>query len=254
MKLRPALIALLFCAVAARAGDAPPSASISETRESLAKWGETRKLIFQERSDWEQGREVLESRIELARKEIADLENKLAEARAAASQTRGKQAEIRSETARVDELSLRLASEVEGLEGRVRALHPGLPPFVLERIDPLYRRMPEPGQPSKASVAERFQNVLGILNEIHKSNSEITVATEVRALSDGKPSEVRTVYVGLGQAYYVSARGEAGVGRPGADGWDWQPADELAGNILQVIDVLQAKGKPAFIPLPVQVQ
>ena len=228
--------------------------SVDATRESLAKWGETRKLIFQERSEWEQAREVLESRIELAGKEIAELERKLAEVRSAASETRGKQAEIRSETARFDDLNARLGQEVERLEADIRSLQPGLPPFVRDRIDPLFRRIPEPGKPAKASVAERFQNVLGILNGIHKANAEITVATEVRALSDGKPSEVRTVYVGLGQAYYLSARGEAGVGRPGREGWVWEPANELAGNILQVLDILQAKGKPAFIPLPVQIQ
>ena len=253
MKRNVLALVVLLSVGAAFAAD-PPASDVAQTREALARWGETRKLLFQERNEWEQGREVLRSRIELVNKEIADVENKLAQARSAASETRGKQAEIRSETSRVDDLSVNLAREVEGLEARVRTLYAGLPPFVRERIDPLFRRMPEPGKPSKASVAERFQNVLGILNEVHKSNSEITVATEVRALSDGKPSEVRTVYVGLGQAYYVSARGEAGVGRPGGDGWVWQPANELAGNILQVLDVLEAKGKPAFIPLPVQIQ
>jgi hypothetical protein len=241
-------------AAPAAAADAPPEAGPDAVRESLAKWVETRELIFKERSEWEQGREVLRSRIQLANREIADLERKLQEARAAASETRGKQAEIHSETVRFDDLTGRLGTEVERLEGEIRKLQPGLPPFVQERIDPLFRRIPEAGKPAKSSVAERFQNVLGILNEIHKSNSEITVATEVRALSDGKPSEVRTVYVGLGQAYYLSARGEAGVGRPGEAGWVWQPANELAGNILQVLDILQAKGKPAFIPLPVQIQ
>jgi hypothetical protein len=244
-------VGMPILAVALLAAD---GASVDAARESLAKWGETRKLLFQERSAWEQGREVLKSRIELANKEITDLESKLRDARAAAAETRGKQSAIRSETARFDDLSARLEAEVGRLEADLRSLQPGLPPFVLEKIDPLIRRIPEPGKPAKSSVAERFQNVLGILNEIHKANSEITVATEVRALSDGKPSEVRTVYVGLGQAYYLSARGEAGVGRPGSEGWVWQPANELSGNILQVLDILQAKGKPAFIPLPVQIR
>ena len=41
------------------------------------------------------------------------------------------------------------------------------------------------------------------------------MVTEVRTLSDGKPAEVRTVYVGLAQAYFVSPKGDAGIGRPG---------------------------------------
>jgi len=114
--------------------------------------------------------------------------------------------------------------------------------------------MPAPGATSKVTVAERLQNVLGILNEMNKLNGEITVASEIRPLSDGKPSEVKTVYVGLGQAYFVSAGGEAGIGRPSQSGWIWQPANELSAQITTVLEILQNKSGPKFVPLPVTIQ
>ena len=70
--------------------------------------------------------------------------------------------------------------------------------------------------------------MLGILNEVNKANSEMTVVYEVRALPDGTNAEVQCIYVGLAQAYYISPRGEAGIGRPSEDGWKWAPAPEAA--------------------------
>ena len=104
------------------------------------------------------------------------------------------------------------------------------------------------------TAAERFQNVLGVLNELNKSNNEIAVNYEVRTLADGRPSEVKVVYVGLAQAYFVSPGGEAGIGRPGVDGWVWEPTKTAAGDVLIALEILQGKHTPAFVPLPVKIQ
>jgi hypothetical protein len=62
------------------------------------------------------------------------------------------------------------------------------------------------------------------------------------------------MYVGLAQAYYVSAGGEAGIGKPGADGWKWQPSKAIANDLLTALDIIQGKHSPAFIQLPVSIQ
>jgi len=79
---------------------------------------------------------------------------------------------------------------------------------VKEKLKPLYDRIPSDAATTKVSAAERFQNVLGILSEAIKANTEAPVLFEVRTLANGKPAEVRVLYVGLGQAYYLSAAGE----------------------------------------------
>jgi hypothetical protein len=98
-----------------------------------------------------------------------------------------------------------IASDISSLETGIRALHPRLPPPLAEKIRTLYERMPADTNNVRVSVAERCQNVLGILNEINKFNAEIAMVYDVRNLSDGKPSEVSCVYVGLGQARLVPA-------------------------------------------------
>jgi hypothetical protein len=76
----------------------------------------------------------------------------------------------------------------------------------------------------------------------------------VHHLAGGKPAEVQAIYVGLAQAYYVSAGGEAGIGRPGPEGWTWEPSRAVAREVLTALEILQGKQTPAFVPLPVKLQ
>ena len=257
------LAALLLCAAGlmtraqeSRAEDtASAERDLQGARAAIGKWVGTQQIIFKERRDWQQAREILRARIDLVKKEIATVEEKLAEVRRAGEEAAGRRAEAFAETDAVKKTADGLMDAVAQYESHVRRLHSLLPPHLQEKLAPLYQRIPEPGAaPGKASAAERFQNVLGILNEINRVNGEITLASEIRTLGDGRPSEVRTVYLGLGQAYYLSARGEAGIGRPTEEGWVWEPAPDLAPRVSEVVEILQNKRSPQFIALPVQIQ
>jgi hypothetical protein len=147
-----------------------------------------------------------------------------------------------------------LATAVSVMEGQVRGLAKRMPQPVAERLAPLLQRIPTEASTTRVTVAERFQNVLGILNEMNRANSEISLSYEVRTLADGSSSEVQVIYVGLAQAYYLSPRGEAGIGTPGEDGWNWKPAPEIAGQLLVALEVIQGKHPPAFVPLPVEIK
>lgn len=262
-RLRTALLvaALLPAAPGARAQQAPaappaPTAAeeIDQAKSTVGKWVATQELIFKERKAWQQEKEILVSRVELLDKEIAAQQEKLNESRRALGEANARRAEVESGRSELSGTQAMLAARIAGLESEVRALYKVLPEATREKVDPLFRRMPEDPATTKVSLAERTQNVLGILNEINRIGSEITLATEIRALSDGKPSEVKTVYLGLAQAYFVSARGEAGVGFPGPDGWQWTPNNELAPQITQVIQVLENKLKPQFVSLPATIR
>ena len=243
-----------FCVAVALASQNPDADSIDAARDAAGKWVATQKLIYQERKDWQQAKELLLARIELLQKEIGEQEARLAETRRTAAEAEARKNEsVAGRDALVHEAS-RLAALLEGYENGVRGLHTILPPPVQEKMAPLYQRMPQDAASTKVSVAERFQNVLGILNEINKANGEVTLATEIRTLADGKPSEVKTIYLGLAQAYYLSSRGEAGVGRPGPSGWVFTPDNRLAGEILHAVEIMQGKAPPKFVGLPVKIQ
>ncbi len=234
-------------------GDAP-SHSLDETRLMMGKWIETQQIISKERKEWQQGKEILLGRLELVEKEATTLEEKIAEAQSKVVEAERKRGEL---AARKDELvaaSEALNGAVAAMEVDVRRLFAMLPEPVQTDLQSLYQRIPEDPATARVFGAERYQNVLGILNVLNSANNEIRPSYEVHTLADGRPAEVRAIYVGLAQAYYVSAGGEAGIGRPSADGWKWEPSPAVANDILMALEILQGKHTPAFVPLPVRLQ
>jgi hypothetical protein len=231
----------------------PPQ--LDAARATLSKWVETQELIVRERKEWQQGKEILEARIKLLGDEIATLQDATAHLRsegAEAGRTRGG---LTHSIGAFNEAENVMAARVSSLEARLRSLATRLPTPAREKLSPLYSRIPVDPDTTKISLAERFQNVVGILNEVGKLNNEITMTREILTLSDGKPTEVQVVYVGLGQAYYIAPdHEEAGVGRPGDDGWVWEPSPGLGPKVLEVVEILQNKATPRFVALPVKVQ
>jgi hypothetical protein len=243
-------VGLATAATDATTGPATPEGA----RAALAQWVETQQLIAKEKQDWQQGKQILQSRIDAVNGEIAALTERLNESRRTAAEANGKRAGEVAENESLQKAGAELGTWVAGLEDGLRSLKTRLPEPLLLKVKPLYDRMPAPGVSTNVSLAERYQNVVGILNEVGKFNGDITLVTEVRTLSDGKPAEVRTVYVGLAQAYFVSPKGDAGIGRPGESGWTWTVSREIAPRIEEVVEVLQNKAKPHFVSLPVKVQ
>ncbi|HZL99823.1 MAG TPA: DUF3450 family protein [Planctomycetota bacterium] len=231
---------------------APPS--LGETRLKMEKWIETQQIISKERNDWNQGKEILLGRLELVQKEVATLEEAIARDQASVAEANAKKAELLAENAQLESAGAQLTAAVAGMEGEVRELYRRLPEPLQTTLQPLFQRMPTESTTTTVAVAERFQNVLGILDAVNKANNEISVSYEVRTLADGAPSEVKVIYIGLAQAYYVSARGEAGTGRPGTEGWTWEPSPAIAKDVAVALEILEGKHTPAFVPLPVTLQ
>jgi len=228
---------------------APPT--LEETRLKMDKWLETQQIISKERKDWQQGKEILLGRLEVVKKEIATLEEKTTQAESSVAEANKKRSELLAENDQLKDAGAQLTGAVTVMEGKVRRMFKQLPEPIQTKLQPLYQRIPENPSKTRVAAAERFQNILGILNELNKTNNEITVSYEVHNLADGRPSEVKAIYVGLAQAYYVSARGEAGIGRPTADGWKWEPSKAVARDVLTALEILEGKQSPAFVPLPV---
>ena len=249
-----ALAVLLGSTVVVAQDAAPTPASLEETRITMGKWIETQQLIGRERNDWSQGKEILKSRIELVSKEVSSLGASITESQASVATTNAKRDELIAENDALKATSAQLAATVTLMEAEVKKLLILVPDPVKLRLAPLFSRIPEDAATTKVSVAERFQNVLGILNELNKANSELTVNFEVRTLADGSLAEVQVIYIGLAQAFYVSPRGAAGIGRPTAEGWKWESSAAVATPVLAALEILQGKQSPAFVPLPVSIR
>jgi hypothetical protein len=77
----------------------------------------------------------------------------------------------------------------------------------------------------------------------------------VRKLADGTTAEVTALYVGIGQAYYVSGNKKAaGVGTASDEGWVWTPKNEAAREIARAISILKNEEAADFVPLPIVIK
>lgn len=229
--------------------------ALKESKAALAKWMQGQQIISKELAEWATAKDIFNDRVELTKGQLEAVEEKL----------KGVEEEIsKADKAKVEAIKRKdellaatetLRKELPGLEDAVRDRHNLLPIPFQDKVAPIFQRIPTDPATTKISLAERYQNVIGILNEVNKLNNEITVVSEIRLLADGKPTEVQTIYLGLAQAYYLSMKGDAaGIGKPGAKGWEWTPRNELTKSLKDVIAVMNAKTKPHFIAIPASVQ
>lgn len=229
---------------------------IDTARGAIEKWVETQRVISQEKRDLALAKEVLNERIELVELEIESLRGKIAEAEKSIAEADSKRAELVRENDRLRQASDALTSTLLPLEQRTQELLVHLPDPLRERIKPLSQRLPEDPENTKLSLSERFQNVVGILNEVNKSNLDITVKSEVRSLPDGTSAEVTAMYLGIGQAYYSDAKGEAaglGFSSPEQE-WQWTPVNAASDQVSRAIAIHKNEDVASFVPMPAEIK
>lgn len=254
--LFPLLLAFLQpLPLLAQAGSAEQNAeTIKQSRETLAQWIETQRIISQEESSWKTSKLTLEGRVALVQQELDGYTGRIARSNKDVTAEDTRKATLQRELDSAKAAPVALTEAAGQLEAKVRALKGVLPDPVFKKVEALYQRIPDDPKTTKVSLAERFQNILGILNEADKANNDMIVLSEVREVAGAKPTEVETVYVGLAQAYFVNSdRDFAGVGRPVNGKWEWKRMDEIAGEVAEVLAVMSTKSKPKFVHLPARI-
>ncbi len=250
------LLAFVVCFLSSGATSADKNtANIEDTRVVIEKWVETQRIISQEKRDLALAKEMLTARIELVQREIESLRVKISEANASIAEADKKREDMIKENEKLKEASAALNSTLVSLEEGTKRLLRRLPDPIRERVKPLSQRLPDNSSQTKLSIAERFQNIVGILNEVDKFNREISVTSEVRTLADGSSVEVTALYIGIGQAYYASANGKvAGTGTASNEVWEWKPDNAAAGRIAETIAILKNEKVASFVQLPVEIK
>lgn len=229
---------------------------IEATRESLTKWVETKQLISKEKTEWASGKDILEDRVRLAEAETTTVREKLREIAAAVAEAQKKRDELAAQNDKLKATAEKSKAMVIAAEKKLRPLLPQLPEPLREKLKPIIARFPEDSEKSTASMAERLQNVLGILDQASAFNATVASVKELRTFPEGTRAEVTTVYLGLSQAYYTNREGTlAGVGHPGPEGWVWKPDNAKGKKILLAVQILEGKEKGAtFVDLPVKIE
>lgn len=228
---------------------------LDDARSTLEKWVETRQLIGKTKSDWQTDKELLAQTAELFKRELQSIQ----EQRNAISTNNTQVDKERAEAA----ASLRAANEsletietfAAGFERQLVQLVPRFPAPLQDIVKPFLNRLPSDASNSRLTAGERVQALVGILNEIDKFNNAVTILSERRKNEKGEDVSVDTLYVGLGAAYFVNTTGDlAGIGVPGAQGWEWTIQPELATSVQEVIRIYRNERSARFVGLPVTIR
>jgi FtsZ-binding cell division protein ZapB len=247
-------VAVFLVAAGALSAD-ENAANIGDTRAALEKYVETRRLISRERRDFALAKETLNERIALVQREMGSIHEKSHDAQNSIVEADKKRSDLDAENETLKKTLSSLDAAVASLEDRTRQLLQRLPDPIRERVKPLSQRLPEKPVETRLSLSERFQNIVGILNEVDKFNRDITVASEMRKLPDGSAAEVIALYIGIGQGYYTGTNGTIGaIGTALADKWVWKPVNEAAPQIAEAIAIAQNERVASFVQLPIDIQ
>jgi len=245
-------LTLLASSARSQQGD---GASVDDTRSALETYFEVRRTIAKERSDWALGKEMLEERCELLRREIAGYRERRADAGNTISETEVKASELR---ARIDELKTALATleqRLPELEERTRRLVARLSDHHRSQLQSLIQRLPEDSSATELSVSQRYETIVGIHNQLNKFNRDIVSTSEVRTLGGGETAEVTALYVGIAAGFYVTTgQDAAGIGSAGVDAWRWTPANDSAAAIARALSIQEGSEAAAFVQVPISVE
>jgi hypothetical protein len=224
---------------------------LSETRATLEKWIETRQLISRTKSDWQSDKESLEATLKLFERELQAIEEPASKLSTNSVQAEKERREAEA-LKRDSEGALSRAKEfATALEARIGRLAPQLPAPLQDLLKKEIARIPADPANTRMLAAERVQTLVGLLNEIDKFNNALNVFSERRKNAKGEDVAVETVYVGLGAAYFVNDSGDfAGIGAPGAGGWEWTLKPELAPAVREVVKIYRNEHTASFVALP----
>ncbi|MBC2605526.1 DUF3450 family protein [Pelagicoccus albus] len=249
-------VVMLIAAGFALAGAAVLNAAphLSETRSTLKEWVELKKIISEEKNKWAVEQQTLQESIDLLEDEIEKIEAAIESYEAEATDADKVRDELVNEEEELKQASAIIKSEIVDLEATTLDLVKYLPTNLQEKLSIITQRIPKTKREIDAStLSVRIMNIIGVLTEIEKFNSQLTVVNEIRDIK-GERVRVDTLYVGLAVAYYVDGtRSEAGYMIPAKDGWTRFEDNTLANDIADAVAMQKREETVRFVDLPITI-
>lgn len=229
---------------------------LEDLRNLWKEWSRVKAIVSEERNAWAREQQSIADAIAVSRQEVELLATRLSELSNSSSGTEKQRSDLLEKIADSKASLAVFAAVVDKYEARVRELLPVIPDHLRAELAPLLQRLPAEGKATQLSVSQRMQTVIAFLAQLDKFNAGPSMVSEIREVEPGRSLEVRTLYFGLGAAYYTDAAATfAGIGQPTLEGWKWTRVDAPVGkSIAEAIAVYQNEKQPAFVTLPARVR
>lgn len=215
------------------------------TREWLQIEAQERKLVL----DWQEQEPIVRQRIELLKKEKAQLQAILAKSTDSQDDVEARRNALLAEQNALESQQEDVANALAALVSRVNSLYDSLPTPLQVNWDKEDGALAgEDGEnPSKI-----LQVALAKLSRLSQFDTKLTVNEEVLTTPEGKDIVVKQLYLGSQLAWFANADGTvAGTGYPSNGKWEWHFDANADGQAInQALAVFERRQQPAFIALP----
>jgi hypothetical protein len=234
------------------AASASPS-TLETARSAVKEWATTERTISLEAAEWVQKEQLLRDLIEVETQRIARLEAEQDESEAGIGAADEERESLLAREKDALEMAAKIEEFVVQIEAFLHELRVRLPEPLNDDLAVPFQRIPKTGEDLGLSLGERMRTVISLMASIRKFDGTLYLDESIRELPEGGEVSVRTLYVGLGQAYYL-APNDAGYGTPGPSGWVWESAPEFEEGIREALHILDGDApEPSFVDLPVRV-
>lgn len=240
--------AILLALTPLSAQEVAPLPDAALTQRKTEEWIQTRRLISEEAAAWKSEKATLSDLNAIRTKEAAQLDEFIQASGARVEELAKQKDNSASERDSLRKWRSEFEASFAKLEAGVKALAPRIPTPLRDKIEDALLRI-EAAEADRP-LQDRVRDVLLVLQSAKEFDDNFTVTTEVREI-EGKSVEVRLLYLGLAQAWYVDATAtHAGYGVPSADGWVWTEDRSIARAVHDAIAIQTGEATAAFVTLP----
>lgn len=234
--------------------------AIGLTRDVIARYVETTKLLSEERSAHARRMLLLEAEIAATKAALEGVEAEIKTVDDEIENDLKTLDENRKKASRFAEITAKFDEIVDALQPRVESLAKRLPAAFFASDDQassslsLLTDEPQEGQ-KKLGAAERFVAIGLLLIKANEFHSKVTVLDEERATADGGKSLVTVMYYGFGHAWYATDDGSvAGIGTAQGDAWTWIADPDSGLEIAKAIKIKKGERTPEYVQLPTRLK
>lgn len=231
---------------------------IDDVRNSLKEWVSVEKTISLEQETWREEKQLLNDISASLDQEERILRETITNAEQDVSRVDEERLELISRRDSYERSSGLFQQRLVLYERQAEQLIPRLPKILQDEVAQLINRL-SLAERGNYSLSERAQTLVNLLTAIQQFDGSITVANEIRTLSNGEELEVKVLFLGLSKAFYAdSGKRTAGIGRPidgGTDGgWQWIEQNDLADDIINAVEIYENNQSPSLVGLPLEIE
>ena len=250
---RSTICVALFAAMGALSG-ARGAEPWRELNELVRQWNALERQSSVVEARWRERRPLLDLQLDLLERERESLSDFMETRRSASDQVDQRRIELAAQQAALEENQQTLDAALADARRIIERLLPRVPP-------PLQSEWREQlatlGSNDATDASRRLQSLVAMLTAAEEFDQRITVHRTTMTDAAGSTIEVRQLYLGLAQGWYVSAdRRLAGQGHPGRNEWVWvdrsSDADFAADRLLGALDMIENPARATPVALPVE--